>query len=313
MLFHWVAEEVGYGDEAAGFFADFPDVAVRMDRCGHLAELLYGIGAQAGDYAVVKQDKGNHRKDVSPKETRQTERANERRGYQAGEKYQDSLRDGDRMAARAFKNSDALVVVHGVLQNADSLRRRKMMEGTENRAEAGEFSRDFGGVNRFGPVGYFAVRFFFYALESRRVWVQIRETNFCEAALGVAQRFTQPRPRAAAAGTQVHDARSFADLESMVQSVRDAAVDTAEAHGGLQAVGDVVAEKDREPGLVVEFEEGHGMERDDTKMCAFCSPHFSAASWFCTGERIKRKDAGLKPGATKAPTTAQCDCLRLLR
>ena len=165
VLFDGIAKEVGYGEEAAGFFANFPGVAVGMNSGDHFAELACGIGAETGDYAVVKQDEGNQWEDVSPEETGKAERTDERRGYKAAEKHQSHLRDSDRMAASAFENSDSLAMVHRVLQNADSLRLWKMMEGTENRAEPGESCGDFRGINRFRPVGYRAMRFFFYALE----------------------------------------------------------------------------------------------------------------------------------------------------
>ena len=229
MLLHGVAEEVGYGEEAAGFFAHFPDVAVGVQRGDHFAELRCGVGAEAGDDAVVKQDEGNHGKNVRPEETGKAERANEGRGEEATEKHQSHLRDSDRMAASAFENSYSLAMVHRVLQNADSLRLWKMMEGTENRAEPGESCGDFRGINRFRPVGYRAMRFFFYALECGGVRVQIREANFREATVSVTQRFMQPGPGAAAAGTQVHYAGSFADPESVLQSGGDVAVETAEA------------------------------------------------------------------------------------
>ena len=47
------------------------------------------------------------------------EGADERRGDQRAEKHEDGERDGHRMAPSRFKNSDALVVVDGVLQDAD--------------------------------------------------------------------------------------------------------------------------------------------------------------------------------------------------
>ncbi len=233
ILFHGIAEEVGHGDEAAGFFANFPGVAVGVKRGDHFPELRNGISAQAGDYAVVKQDEGNHGKDVSPEQTGKAEGAYEGRGYKGAEKHENRLKDGDRMAARSFKDSDALAMVNGVLQNADSYGRWKMVERAEDRAEAAELSGDFGGVNGFRPVSDGAVGFRLDALECRRVGVQIGEAHFRESAVGVAKRFVQPGPRAAASCTEVHDAGGVAGLEGIFQPVCDAAVDAAEAHDGL--------------------------------------------------------------------------------
>ncbi len=87
MLLHWVAEQVGDCDEAAGFFAYFPDVAVGVERGDHFVELLCGIGAQAGDYAVVKQEEGNHGEDVGPKEPGKAKGANEGGGNEAAEEH----------------------------------------------------------------------------------------------------------------------------------------------------------------------------------------------------------------------------------
>ena len=174
-----------------------------MERGDHFAELRDGIGAQAGDYAVVKQDKRNHGEDVSPEETGKAERANEGRGYKGAEKYENGLRDGDRMAASSFKNSDALAIVHGVLQYADSYGRWKVVEGAENCAKAGELSGDFSSVNRFRPVSDGAAGFRLDAFECWGVGVQIGEANFRETALGVTKRSMQPRPGAAASGTEV--------------------------------------------------------------------------------------------------------------
>jgi len=201
MLLHGVAEEVGYGDEAAGFFAYFPDVAVGVKGGDHFAELGGGVGAEAGDYTVVTEDEGNNGEDVGPEETGKAERANEGRGNEAAEENEGVLRNGDWMAASGFENSDALAIVDGILQNADGLRLGKVMEGTKNRAESHELGGDFGGVNGFRPVCDRSVGLLLNALEGGRVWVQIRKANFGEAALAITQGFAQPGPRAAAAGT----------------------------------------------------------------------------------------------------------------
>jgi hypothetical protein len=214
---------------------------------------------QAGDYAVVKEHEGNYGQDVSPEEAGKTEGADEGRSYKGAEKYENGLRDGDRMAASSFEDPDALAIVHGVLQNADRYGRWKVVEGAEDCAEAGELSGDLGGVNGFRPVSDGAVGFRVDALECRKVGVQIGEANFREAAVGVAKRFVQPGPGAAAAGTEIHDTGSLAGLEGVFQPVSDAAVDAAEAHDGLQAVGHVIAEVGGQPRLIVEFEEGHGL------------------------------------------------------
>ena len=137
------------------------------------------------------------------------------------------------MAASSFKNSDALAIVHGVLQYADSYGRWKVVEGAENCAKAGELSGDFSSVNRFRPISDSAAGLRLNAFECRGVGVQIGEANFRETALGVSKRLVQPGPGATAAGTEVHNAGSFAGLEGVFQPDCDAAVDADETHCGL--------------------------------------------------------------------------------
>ena len=132
---------------------------------------------QAGDYAVVKEDERNYREDVRPEETGKTEGADEGRGNKGAEKHENSLGDGDRMAASSLENSDALTIVNGVLQYADSYGRWKVVEGAENCAKAGELSGDFGGVNGLRPISDGAAGFRLDAFECWGVGVQIGEAK----------------------------------------------------------------------------------------------------------------------------------------
>ena len=69
---------------------------------------------------------------------------------QAANRNEKSERDGENVPARHFEDGDALLPIDCVLKDGLRLARRKMVEGSEDRAKTVELRGDFRRVHRGG-------------------------------------------------------------------------------------------------------------------------------------------------------------------
>jgi len=148
-----VADEIGDGQEAAAVFSYLPLVGWGGEAFDEGVQLLLGVGAEAGDDAVVPEGKGNDRDDEGEEEARPAKgtRAQGQEHCEEGDAASDE--HGFERGVWDFEDGDPSVLMEGVGEDVAGVVRAEVVEAGEDGAEAGEIGGDVGRVDGAGFVG----------------------------------------------------------------------------------------------------------------------------------------------------------------
>jgi hypothetical protein len=246
--------EIGDGEEAAAVLADIPLVGWGGEAFDESVQLLLGVGAEAGDEAVVAEGEGNDRDDVGEEEARPTKGSNARgkehceEGDGAGDEH------GFGRGVGEFEDGDGFVLMEGVGEDVAGFEMVEVVEGGEDGAEAGEIGGDVGGVDGAGFVGEGGVEG--GAFEGLMVGVFVGEADVDSGACGGLEARGERDQGASGAGAEVEYLMSAELIDDGAEAWGDGSVRVAEAPERLQGVGEEVAQERWEGGVVVNFDEG---------------------------------------------------------
>ena len=238
-----------------------------------MGEFRVGVGAEAGDDAVVEEDEGDYGDEVGEEEAGPAEGV-DGGGEDPAEEWQGGDdEEGAGGEAGDLEDGYALLAGDGVGEDLGGGGGVEVVEGGEDGAEALEFRWYLGGIywtlcvcdgagfgvgaglGRCGGITGDGIACGAGAFKGLEVGVAVGEADLEWGLAGLVEFADEAGPGASCSGAEVEDGGGVGGAEGGGEGGEDGFIRIAEVPKGFKRVGDEVAQEGGEAGVVVDFGE----------------------------------------------------------